>query len=87
MTASKVTHRGDALKRKTSLCTCPGSMRFGCKWASQTSAIQTTEEGLDPMLAILMPLYAIGVILFAAAFALALVRWIIDRAAAISARQ
>jgi hypothetical protein len=48
--------------------------------------MQTTEEGLDPMHAILMPLYAVGVILLAAAFALALVCWVIDRAAAFSTR-
>jgi hypothetical protein len=38
------------------------------------------------MHAILMPLYAIGVILLAAAFAHALVCWVIDRAAAFSAK-
>jgi hypothetical protein len=38
------------------------------------------------MHAILMPLYAVGVILFAAAFALGLVYWVIDRAAAFSTR-
>jgi hypothetical protein len=39
------------------------------------------------MHAILMPLYAASVILFAAAFAHALVCWVIDRAAAISAQR
>jgi hypothetical protein len=38
------------------------------------------------MQTILMPLYAVGVILFAAAFALALVRWVIDRVAALRAK-
>ena len=38
------------------------------------------------MQAILIPLYAVGVILFAAALALALVCWIIDRVAVFSAR-
>jgi hypothetical protein len=38
------------------------------------------------MQTILMPLYAVGVILFAAAFALAFVRWVIDRAVAFSAK-
>jgi hypothetical protein len=38
------------------------------------------------MHAILMSRYAVGVVLFTAAFALALVCWIIDRAAASSAR-
>ena len=38
------------------------------------------------MHAILMLLYAVGVVLFAAALALVLVCWVIDRAAAFSAR-
>jgi hypothetical protein len=38
------------------------------------------------MHAILMLLYAVGVVLSAAALALALVCWVIDRAAAFSAR-
>jgi hypothetical protein len=50
------------------------------------SARQATEEGLVTMHAILMLLYAVGVVLSAAAFALALVCWVIDRAAAFSAR-
>jgi hypothetical protein len=36
------------------------------------------------MRSILMLLYAVGVVLFAAALALALVRWVIDRAATFS---
>jgi len=36
--------------------------------------------------AILMLLYAVGVVLFAAALALALVCWVIDRVVAFSAR-
>jgi hypothetical protein len=87
LTASKVNNRAAALKQKTSLCTCPSSMRSGCKCqASQTIARQTTEAGLDSMQTILMPLYAVGVILLAAAFALALVRWVIDRVAALTAK-
>lgn len=50
------------------------------------SARQATEEGLVTMHAILMLLYAVGVVLSAAALALALVCWVIDRAAAFSAR-
>ena len=38
------------------------------------------------MQTILMLLYAVGVVLFAAALALALVCWVIDRVAASSAR-
>jgi hypothetical protein len=38
------------------------------------------------MHAILMLLYAVGVVLFGAALALALVRWVIDRVAAFSAK-
>jgi hypothetical protein len=45
-----------------------------------------TEEGLGTMHAILMLLYAVGVVLFAAALALALVCWAIDRVVAFSAR-
>jgi len=45
-----------------------------------------TEEGLVTMHAILMLLYAAGVVLFAAALALALVCWVIDRVVAFSAR-
>jgi hypothetical protein len=45
-----------------------------------------TEEGLGTMHAILMLLYAVGVVLFAAALALALVCWVIDRVVAFSAR-
>jgi hypothetical protein len=47
---------------------------------------QATEEGLGTMHAILMLLYAVGVVLFAAALALALVCWVIDRVVAFSAR-
>jgi len=42
------------------------------------------EEGLVTMRSILMLLYAVGVVLFAAALALALVRWVIDQAATFS---
>ena len=49
-------------------------------------ARQATDEGLVTMHAILMLLYAVGVVLFAAALALVLVCWVIDRAAAFSAR-
>jgi hypothetical protein len=42
------------------------------------------EEGWVTMYATLILLYAVGVVLFAAA--LALVRWVIDRVAAFSAR-
>ena len=44
------------------------------------------EEGWVTMYAILILLYAVGVVLFAEALALALVRWVIDRVAAFSAR-
>ena len=50
------------------------------------SARQATEGGLVTMHAILTLLYAVGVVLFAAALALALVCWVIDRVAAFSAR-
>ena len=50
------------------------------------SARQAIEEGLITMHAILMLLYAVGVVLFAAALALAVVCWVIDRVAAFSAR-
>ena len=54
--------------------------------ALRCSARQATEEGWVTMHAILMLLYAVGVVLFAAALALALVCWVIDRVVAFSAR-
>ena len=50
------------------------------------SARQATEEGWVTIHAILMLLYAVGVVLFAAALALSLVCWVIDRVATFSAR-
>jgi hypothetical protein len=57
---------------------------YAPSFASDSMALP--EEGWVTMYAILILLYAVGVVLFAAALALALVRWVIDRVAVFSAR-
>jgi sensor domain CHASE-containing protein len=57
---------------------------YAPSFASDSMALP--EEGWVTMGPILILLYAVGVVLFAAALALALVRWVIDRVAAFSAR-